>query len=740
MSFCQDFINGILPGNYALTKSMELTKAGSCGTLWYVKKFLVLYYYIFLTDKIFYEQYKNEIVDIFNNYIEDLDESVKTEAYKFFYTDNETTNFTSPKFKTYLMFAPETNFKNENERNNYHHIAKKYYFHFLMGVGGQSGIKKILKEIIQSESFSYTQNNLKEAIYSAGIISAYSDMINYGTLRDNSLKYVFSEKAINEIKKHPNIQKNEIKEIMEKYPITAISNQMINDTHAFLRNERQVLYYYGFFHSKSSGANDIEFSSLTPIGQLALKANSKEFLAIWEHQKIKMISQPVTVDINNLPTTVNGDNFSIGFTPYLDILEFLKRNDKLSLKEYKYILSRKNHLIEKSAWNENEKKLINNIDVIEDKINSWKRSRDIKDEDSRKELLKYLLGIRSDLRHDNSKNLLNIVAFDNEVVITNKNELELLCNIYSKLNKYKIKRYQDLFLNCENDLKKNYKYSIQGINPHIDERIKIQWDFFNIRNDTYILLGTIFTHAIIVNNLIDKYFATGNNFNEEDLEKISEYMDDNYKYILYTIGLKNKSKIKKFLINLIKSFNTDNYEYFIEDNFTSKENIKATYRSTSNLDLLTKLKEKSKEIAVDEDGKRIRKTTLINMLKSYYMNNYLNNKTLHCECCGHDTFITENGDPYLEFHHLIPFSIAFGPDHYLNLYGLCPNCHRKIHFLSIPDKIPEYQNININNFFQKTIVDRLLEIKKDKMLASYHLEYLLAENAITEEEYNKIAG
>lgn len=57
----EKFINMIMPGNYALTKSMELTKIQSSGTLWYTKKFLVLYYYIFLTDDIFTKEYISSV-------------------------------------------------------------------------------------------------------------------------------------------------------------------------------------------------------------------------------------------------------------------------------------------------------------------------------------------------------------------------------------------------------------------------------------------------------------------------------------------------------------------------------------------------------------------------------------------------------------------------------------------------------------------------------------------------------
>ena len=43
-TFYDEFANSLLPGNYALTKSMELTKVQNSGTLWYTKKFLTLYY------------------------------------------------------------------------------------------------------------------------------------------------------------------------------------------------------------------------------------------------------------------------------------------------------------------------------------------------------------------------------------------------------------------------------------------------------------------------------------------------------------------------------------------------------------------------------------------------------------------------------------------------------------------------------------------------------------------------
>jgi 5-methylcytosine-specific restriction endonuclease McrA len=88
---------------------------------------------------------------------------------------------------------------------------------------------------------------------------------------------------------------------------------------------------------------------------------------------------------------------------------------------------------------------------------------------------------------------------------------------------------------------------------------------------------------------------------------------------------------------------------------------------------------------------------------------------------GEETFITDAGEPYVEFHHLIPFNIAYGPDHYLNLFALCPNCHRKIHFLKIEDKHEQYENLSNNNYLHICFVDRLMELKTKNLLKSYLL-------------------
>jgi hypothetical protein len=50
-----------------------------------------------------------------------------------------------------------------------------------------------------------------------------------------------------------------------------------------------------------------------------------------------------------------------------------------------------------------------------------------------------------------------------------------------------------------------------------------------------------------------------------------------------------------------------------------------------------------------------------------------------CEFCGEPGFIKQNGEPYLETHHVI-FLANDGADKRTNVIALCPNDHREAHF------------------------------------------------------------
>jgi 5-methylcytosine-specific restriction endonuclease McrA len=164
--------------------------------------------------------------------------------------------------------------------------------------------------------------------------------------------------------------------------------------------------------------------------------------------------------------------------------------------------------------------------------------------------------------------------------------------------------------------------------------------------------------------------------------------------------------------------------------------ILTDYVHESSEDLFRKIELESSKETGDYSSERKRNTTLVKLLKSYYTK--LDHDSLKCECCSDLAFITEKNGPYIEFHHLIPFSKLDGPDHYLNLYALCPNCHRKIHFIEISRKSDMYDNLDVNNYLRIDLLERLKTLHKDKLLKSYQMEFLLSEDAIDDDGYNYI--
>jgi hypothetical protein len=60
--------------------------------------------------------------------------------------------------------------------------------------------------------------------------------------------------------------------------------------------------------------------------------------------------------------------------------------------------------------------------------------------------------------------------------------------------------------------------------------------------------------------------------------------------------------------------------------------------------------------------------------------------------------------------------------------------------LALEEKENQYGQLDRNNYLQISFIERLVSLRKDNLLRSYHLEYLLSEHAITTEEYNIIAA
>ena len=677
----QQFISTLVPGNYYLTKSMELSRIQTSGTLWYTKKFLVLYYYIFLADNITVRSTVSEICAIFDDYIDSLPASLHQAASDFFYSSYPVANLKSSDFRLFDDFVGNRRFDNNQERTDFIEMAKKYYFAFLMESGGQSGVKAEIKSHLYRPDFTFTQID--------------SIVINFFRL-------------------HP-----------KSYSLTGIKN----DYMAFLRNERQILFYYGFFHSKSNGSQDVEFSSLTPIGELALRSNFYEFIAIWEHQKFKMVSQPVTVDIQNVDGSnrhFNPNHFEININPYLTILKSLAELGEITADEYQFVISR---LREYPADGLNVDEAF--INRIIHKVESFNRRGDLAAEDFQKELKKYLLGIRDDLPIDDGKNPLGLCSLtgNGRTQLNDRGKLISLINLYSRLSVYKERKYMWLFEECNAELKRQYFENLANRRYVIDSQIKVDWDMYNIHIDLPIILATM---TFTICNTV------GVEASESNIPSFLPSMRDLFPNLLSGIGLSGKLILTKELKQLFTALSSQDFRKYLVINEDDYDVSRAAYLGQSLSDLEAKIKEASSLPSVIEDGVRKRNSTLIHLIKSYNIQRFAQDHQLKCECCGNTTFLTYNDEAYMEYHHLIPFSEYDGADHYLNIVALCPMCHRKIHFLKKVDKETLYGDISINNYLHITLVDRLIQLKQDRKLKSYQLEFLLADKAITTDAYNQI--
>lgn len=685
MNYVNEFLNNITPGNYFLTKSMEISKINTSGTLWYLKKFLVLYDAIFLSKIIRTSDGISIIRKNFEKYIDSLPISQKEEAEKFFFPDNIDIR---RNYRTYMEFAGPIEINYFADINQYMSLVDKYYFVYLMNIGGQSGVKAFLREQIYNTDFEVKNLNM--------LINKYKSQ-------------------------HPgeNIS----------------NNQIINDYPAALRNERQILFYFGFVHSRSNGAgNDKEFSSLTPIGELAIQANSKEFALIWEHQKIKMVSQPVTVEIPSIRNCKHCDSnkFKINSSPYLTILKCMKQNGNLSPRFYDLVLSRTNDENSESVIN-NYDSLKKDLELIKTTITKYGVRSDLASEDFEKEIKKYMLGIRSDLAKDNGDNYFGCVKFstNNSWKITNQEKLNHIVDVYSQIDEYKVKKYKNLFSKCEKELRSKYSSIASGNNYYMNHRIKMSWDLYNIKKENVIMLSLVandymMNNEIALNNL--------NNYNN-----LYEYGKKFFNNVLKSINLVRKHDIinaLKDVVERIKNHSLSEIDYDID---YSIDNVYVNRFSTlSSTDLLNKIKEVSEQ-NIQPSLERKRDGRIIGLLNSYYLANYSDkNNLITCECCGEKTFIKNNDEPYLEYHHLIPFNIVDGPDHYENLFAICPMCHRKIHSIKDSYKDELYDGFDINNHFHKNILNRLKHLYQKHILKSYQLEYAVSEYIINEEEYNLI--
>ncbi len=665
-------IDKITAGNYWLTKSMEFNKIQKCGTLWYLKKWIVIYYYVFLKEKIYTQDYQ-DIIKIFENFIDSLPIEQKEDAINFFFE----IDIRSDDFIKYSDFLDISEFDSVADEKQFKIEAKRYYFMYLMASGGQSGWKEKIKDKInEGKGYSVVKSEISDEM-----------RLNNKTIR-------------------------EIREQLSDFP-------------APIRNERQIFFYYGFFHGKDA-ADMSGFYNLTPIGKTILKANFHELVLIWEHQKIKMLSQSPISDIQKLKPTYDTSFFAINYHPYLDFVKILYLNKSISLEEYQYVYSKTKTTLPIETIIEYYKE--NGINNFIKKAKEFQRNAETKNEDFAKELKKYLLGI-SELNKDYKKNPYAFVSYikKGKIEVTNENKLSFTYKVQNILREYLDKKYSDKYKKFEKKLKEKYIATVNNTEYKLDNETKYEWGKYIINFDETIFFNLVYWS---ISNINEKYDF---NFNQNEIKATYE----NYKNLLKIFGISKKEYTS--IMEQIQYHLKDDNIYFIKEEYEFDELVSLPKEISQEISIqnLEKISINNSDIYIT--SKRKRNSQLINLLRAYFINNFKDKETnlIKCDSCGEYTFLTYNDFPYLEFHHIIPFSTELGPDHYLNLIGICPNCHRKLHFSKPEQKNILYSDISKNNNLKIDLINRINQLFEQKQIEPIHLEFLLKENIIDENTYNE---
>lgn len=264
----------------------------------------------------------------------------------------------------------------------------------------------------------------------------------------------------------------------------------------------------------------------------------------------------------------------------------------------------------------------------------------------------------------------------------------------------------------------------------------------NIESEWYEYIGQFDENIVI--NLI--YIAICLKYKQYDfkltVKNLSKGLKDFQSFNKY-FGIDLKETIKK-LQNYYKS-NQESL-YIINESISI---VKKNSNKMSEDDIAKISLKFSRNIEVKGDEKRNR-SNVIDYVRQFYISNYKDTDGLiKCDCCGKKTFLSKsNNESFLEFHHLIPFNDenANGPDHYLNLVGLCPNCHKKIHHIKEEELEQLHKDIDSNNNLGIKIFERvkkLISISRENkikpdLVTPKGLLYLRSVKAINNDEFREL--
>ncbi len=599
--------------------------------------------------------------------------AVRVDAEKFFYEVDIRSQFV--KLAQFCSTGGLT-FESNREQSHFLIEAKKFYFMYVMNLGGQSGYK------------------------------------------EEMLRLIHQGKIYNEIKEIMTSKMHE-----EGCDISHIRTQF-SDFHAVIRNERQIFFYYGFLNGNEK-ADLSGFYTMTRLGKLIIQSTSDELLIIWEHQKIRMLSQSPETKINlgehNVDHSVDYSKFSINYHPYLTLLRSLSKRVSISREIYQFLIARFRNGDDVDALLAESALSPDLIEKIKRKVTSFNRKSDIEVEDFGKEFKKYVLGISS-LPYDKGTNLFAFLSSDG-LDVTNAEKIKFVVKCYQVVVNYLDSRNGVYYKIFERSLRDYYMSQINGTTFEHSREVLYEWHRYIISPEMAVMLTAVY---VLMSVKIQRY----------DFSLNAEEIKGSYKIFKNILAMVGIGRQIDFIENILRIQS----ELFVDNLSISYSNIEAEVGELvidESVDE-SSLSDISTRVSIYNSVQRKRSSELIDAMRSYYMRYFKipPENLIKCDACEEKTFLTRNKYAYLEFHHLIPFSTDNGPDHYLNIFGICPNCHRKFHHAIRDTKRILYEDISRNNNPKITLEVRIDRLYKKGLLEPLNVEFLRKEGIITDAVYN----
>ena len=690
------------------------------GGHWYLKKFLVLYKFFLVDRTEINEAVLLEISQNFKNFVDSIyDPIVRKDAERYFFNPIDLR-----KFKNIL------NFEKFNDVEDSDITARKYFIMYVMGIGAQSGINKIIMGKLCEKNITLSE-----------IIDSIPEETN--RLKKDAKK---------------NGKKPAVK-LDDKV------NQIISDFHAEIRNYRQLLSFRGIV------PQGVERYELNEISKLICSADSILIMAIWEHQKLKLrYNNPYTRETktDNIKKYTNISDFEdFKVNPYIALIQVLnelykKKSDDayITFEDYKFFICREypfklknvlKKIIGFRGLNQADQENISAVFDQRPKTREFSMDKPkSSSEDFLKELANLIYGVYEYDYSSNHQNFANILEYnDQRLSIKQKKLFEIFGNYiddiqdylsieykekYERFSNYNsLKLIDEIFPSSTNEKDRTLLKSIRQnyLKRHGDDlddfyqSVYKSWEKY-IQEIDYKLLLFVFASNLTI-NYYDKI---------KDDMKIPEFVKNVISIEIINITGIEKEKLIHILCDIIKKIKEKKSFFKIIDERKLIEKTdflkdadawvdgELEINSISTMKQMLKRRKANSLYTISEKGhERIRDYKMMKLVQRERMRdkiimgtirkNYLITK---CDICENE-FV--KGEP--QCHHIIPFEM-FGPDVELNYVFLCDSCHKVFTHNHYSEKAKE----NIIKLKMKGLIKRrnFEKMIYDSDLHDSHLDYL----------------